>query len=188
MNCEKSLGSFRIPQLLFYKRTKLESVAKGSGSAMSTFDVILHPTDFTEEADAAFHLACTIAREHHASLVVVHVLPPDFEKTEAEQANEDRPEVQQFHAAFKAMKALVPDLPLSFRLVHGYPIGMILNVAQEENAGLIVLASSHRQPTNLRLHGAVAEGVLRQSHCPVCCLREPSMSLTSAQVDSKSSD
>ena len=43
---------------------------------MNTFDVILHPTDFSTDSDQAFLLACSIARDQFAELVVVHVLAP----------------------------------------------------------------------------------------------------------------
>ena len=44
---------------------------------MSSFDVILHPTDFTEESEQAFSLACSIARDQFASLVIAHILPAE---------------------------------------------------------------------------------------------------------------
>ena len=37
---------------------------------------ILHPTDFSGPAQAAFRVACSLAREHGARLVVLHVLTP----------------------------------------------------------------------------------------------------------------
>ena len=43
---------------------------------MNTFDVILHPTDFSTDSDQAFQLACGVARDQFAELVVVHVLAP----------------------------------------------------------------------------------------------------------------
>lgn len=43
---------------------------------MYPIQVILHPMDFFEHAQAAFSLACSLAREHKARLVVVHVVPP----------------------------------------------------------------------------------------------------------------
>ena len=41
--------------------------------------VILHPTDFSDRSQCAFELACRLARDSGAELIVVHVVqPPPF--------------------------------------------------------------------------------------------------------------
>jgi nucleotide-binding universal stress UspA family protein len=37
---------------------------------------ILHGTDFSERSKSAFALACAVARDYEARLVVLHVKPP----------------------------------------------------------------------------------------------------------------
>ena len=37
---------------------------------------ILHPTDFSEHSEFAFRLACALARDYKARLVLLHVMPP----------------------------------------------------------------------------------------------------------------
>ena len=143
---------------------------------MSSYDVILHPTDFSEDSDLAFQLACSIARDQFASVVVVHVLPPEF--CPDGQSNDvaldtDLPMVRDCHDNFCRMKAQAGDLPISFRIVRGYSVGAILNVAHEENADLMVIASHQHTRFHLQVHGSVAEGLLRQSHCPWMVLRHP---------------
>ena len=143
---------------------------------MSSYDVILHPTDFSEDSDLAFQLACSIARDQFASVVVVHVLPPEF--CPDGQSNDvaldtDLPMVRDCHDNFCRMKAQAGEMPISFRIVRGYPVGAILNVAYEENADLIVVASHNQSRFHLQVHGSVAEGLLRQTHCPVLVLRHP---------------
>jgi nucleotide-binding universal stress UspA family protein len=78
---------------------------------------------------------------------------------------------------FARMRAFAADIPLSFRLVRGHSVNSILHVALEEKAGLIVIASHRHSQFHLQLHGSVAEGILRQTHCPVVVLRQPSGSL-----------
>jgi nucleotide-binding universal stress UspA family protein len=68
---------------------------------------------------------------------------------------------------------LAEDIPMSFRIVKGYAVGSILNVAHDEDADMIVINSSNHRQSHFQLHGNVAEGVLRQAHCPVCCCRQP---------------
>lgn len=143
---------------------------------MNTFDVILHPTDFSTDSDQAFQLACSIARDQFAELVVVHVLAPsscpDCD-SDADLLNEDRPAVRHCRELFQRMRSQAGDIPLSFRLSLGYAVGTILNVACQEKADLIVIASHQHSQFHLQLHGSIAEGVLRQAHCPVLCLRQP---------------
>jgi nucleotide-binding universal stress UspA family protein len=43
---------------------------------MLPIKTILHPTDFSELSDAAFRVACSLAQDHGARLVVAHVYPP----------------------------------------------------------------------------------------------------------------
>ena len=143
---------------------------------MSTFDIILHPTDFSEDSEQALSLACSVARDQFASLVVVHVLPPECcpeRASDDEPLNEEWPIIRQCREQFCHLKALAGDIPISFRIVFGYSVGAILNVAHEEKADLIVIASHQHSRFHLQLHGSVAEGVLRQTHCPVLVLRQP---------------
>ena len=154
---------------------------------MATCDIVLHPTDFSDEADEAFRMACSIARDQFATVVVMHVLPPSFKvDCETEAPGDPTPEVKRCLDEFRRMKTLETDIPVRFRVVAGYPVGMILNVACEECADLIVMASSHRNKTRLQLHGLVADGVLRQAHCPVFCLKLPAVGF--AQDNRKSVD
>jgi len=143
---------------------------------MCTYDVILHPTDFSEDSDQAFQLACNMARDQFAILVVVHVLPadgcPDGE-SDVDFNNDQSPIVGNCRDHFNRMRATAPDIPISFRLVFGNAVGSILKVAHEEHADLIVIASHRHSQFHLQLHGSVAEGVLRQTHCPVVILRQP---------------
>jgi nucleotide-binding universal stress UspA family protein len=141
---------------------------------MDSFDVILFPTDFSDDSEQAFNLACSLARDQFSSLVVVHVLPPlNVPDKGTEVITEDGPLVHECREQFCRLKALAGDIPISFRIVFGYAVGSILNVAHEENADLIVIASHQHSRFHLQLHGSVAEGVLRQAHCPVMILRQP---------------
>ena len=145
---------------------------------MNMFDVILHPTDFSTDSDQAFLLACSIARDQFAELVVVHVLAPsNFSGGESDEdlLSENLPAVRECREHFQRMRSIAGDIPLSFRISVGYAVGTILNVAREEKADLILIASHQHSPFQLQLHGSVAEGVLRQAHCQVLCLRQPTL-------------
>ena len=44
--------------------------------AMLPIRTVLHPTDFSPQSDAAFQVACALARDYGARLVLLHVRPP----------------------------------------------------------------------------------------------------------------
>jgi nucleotide-binding universal stress UspA family protein len=50
---------------------------------MAKIQIILHPTDFSEPAEYAFKLACSLARDHGAQLLTLHVIPPPLTHGEA---------------------------------------------------------------------------------------------------------
>ena len=142
-------------------------------------DVVLHSTDFSPESDQAFEYACSIARDQFASMVVVHVLSPfcgvgNDAASEIDLQMECAPAVQTCRERFEKLKAKAGEVPISFRMVVGYPVAMILKVAREEAADLIVLAEHHRSHHVAQRQMNVAEAVMRQSHCPVFNLRRAS--------------
>ncbi len=143
---------------------------------MSSCDVILLPTDFSQDSDQAFELACSVARDQVASLVVVHVLSPETWPAHVPKAgpiNEASPVVLDCRQQFKQLNARAADIPISFRIVSGHAVGAIIEVAHDEHADLIVIASHQHSRFHEQLHGSVAEGLLRQSHCPLMVLRQP---------------
>lgn len=142
---------------------------------MNCFDIILHPTDFSRDADQALQLACSIARDQFSKLIVLHVIPsssvPDANQIDV--LNEDSATIRHCREQFQRLQALADDVPLTFRIVTGYTVEMIVDVAEQESADVIVIASHRQSQFHLQLHGSVAEGVLRLAHCPVLCLRQP---------------
>jgi len=43
---------------------------------MTSIHTILHPTDFSENSAYAFRTACSLAKDHKADLILLHVIPP----------------------------------------------------------------------------------------------------------------
>jgi nucleotide-binding universal stress UspA family protein len=43
---------------------------------MLAISTILHPTDFSEHAERAFELTCSLARDQGTRLIVLHATPP----------------------------------------------------------------------------------------------------------------
>jgi len=62
---------------------------------------------------------------------------------------------------------------------------VILDVAQEIEAGLIVMASHGRTGLSRVLFGSVAEQVLRRSACPVLTVKPPAPSTVASPPATK---
>jgi nucleotide-binding universal stress UspA family protein len=135
---------------------------------------ILHPTDFSDRSAAALQLACALARDYGARLIVLHVtelptvaygegvVPPNPEELRA-AAQEQLDRLQVPHGNVRAER----------RLEQGDAVTEILRVAQEAHADLIVLGTHGRTGLGRLLMGSVAEQVVRRAACPVLTVKTP---------------
>src|SRR5262249_43226362 len=125
---------------------------------------ILHPTDFSERSETAFRLACGLARDHGAQVVVLHVaqIPATIY---AETIAFPRPEdfKDELREKLHSIQAADAGLAVCHRLEEGTPADEILRVAQMVNADLIVMGTHGRRGLRRLLMGSVAEKVVRQS-------------------------
>jgi universal stress protein A len=134
---------------------------------------ILHPTDFSPIAEHAFHLACSLARDHGGRIIVLHVAEPPIVGYGGVMTPPPKGD-------WKAMedqlaRVYVPDarIPIEHLLVEGTPVAEILRVAQESNCDLIVMGSHGRTGLAHLLMGSVAEHVVRKATCPVLIAKSP---------------
>ena len=134
---------------------------------------VLHPTDFSEPSDAAFRLACSLARDYGARLVLLHVVPPTV--VYGEGAVVPDPELLVHEAKDQLDRLQVPDAAVHTdrRLEEGDPVGMILHVAREVHADLIVMGTHGRTGLARLLMGSVAGPVVRKATCPVLTVTAP---------------
>jgi nucleotide-binding universal stress UspA family protein len=135
---------------------------------------ILFPTDFSESAQQAFRLACSLARDCGARIVVLYVMPPPLGQDEV-LARQDPDEYHK--EAWQALhQVTAPDenVRVEHRLEDGNAAKRILEVAQEIQAGLIVMGTHGRSGVGRLLMGSVAEQIVRQASCPVLTVKIPS--------------
>lgn len=146
---------------------------------MKPIQTILHPTDFSESASHAFRLACSLARDHQARLVVLHVVPPPYpiigEIMPPQSAGMvgEPAEWESLRQKLRAMKPASGDFPIQQRLEVGEPVEAILAVAKEIEAGLIVLGTHGRTGLPRLLMGSVAEQIVRKASCSVLTVKTP---------------
>lgn len=134
---------------------------------------ILHPTDFSPSSEHAFHLACSLARDHGARLIVLHVaIPPVVgyggTMTPPPEGDWEALEEQLRHVQ-------TPDATISVEhlLREGDPVAEILRVAEESKCDLIVMGTHGRRGAARLLMGSVAEHVVRKAACPVLVVKTP---------------
>ena len=135
---------------------------------------ILYPTDFSEPSRAAFDIACSLARDYDARLIVAHVRPPTRVVytpgipivVEPEPREEAWNELQRIRPANPAVRA-------EHRLLEGEAVPSILWLAEKEGCDLIVIGTHGRTGLNRVIMGSVAEGVSRGATCPVLTVRAP---------------
>lgn len=129
---------------------------------------ILHPTDFSEHSEFAFRLACALARDYQARLVLLHVLPPPMVVYAGGPVPaETWPTVEEAKEKLRQMEGQAHRVRVESQVLEGDPVDMILRAAEETNSDVIVMGTHGRTALARLLMGSVAEDVLRKAPCPV---------------------
>jgi nucleotide-binding universal stress UspA family protein len=140
---------------------------------MLTIRTILHPTDFSDSSAAAFRLACSLAKERGARLLVLHVYPPPIAHGEVVARRQPNGFHQQLWDELHSVQPEDPAVTVDYWLREGNPVAEILNLAGDEAADLIVLGTHGRTGLGRLLMGSVAEQVVRGAACPVLTVKVP---------------
>jgi nucleotide-binding universal stress UspA family protein len=136
-----------------------------------SFRTILHATDFSLHADAAFDVACRLARDAGARLVVLHVAQPPVVIYDECGNLLAQPGDYRDVARERLDRAQAPGLEVQHRLEAGEVASAILRVASEIAADLIVMGTQGRAGLDRLVIGSAAGTVLRQARCPVVVVR-----------------
>jgi nucleotide-binding universal stress UspA family protein len=136
---------------------------------MSYIHTILHATDLSETSQAAFKLACALARDYQAELIVLHVYPLPINGADEVDRERDDDMEKDLLAALHKLTPPEPNIRISYRVEEGLPVEVILEVAQ--GCDMIVMGTHGRGGIGRALMGSVAEQVLREATCPVVTVR-----------------
>ena len=145
------------------------------------FGEIVCAVDFTPASVAASQAALALAQSARGRLILVHSLPTDpfrmvFSGGEALRY------LHEYEArAEEASARLMRLVPVRERglcrvepfVISGPPHHMILRVASEAKADLIVMGPGPRSAAEELLAGSTSRGVLRRASCPVLLVRGP---------------
>jgi nucleotide-binding universal stress UspA family protein len=133
---------------------------------------VIYFSDFTPEATAAAPYALFYGKEFNAPVEVCQLLPMIAESNE-----HLRNELADEYCA--SMKQVLPGSDSdwckpAFQLARGMEIEQIIERAQEERAGLIVLGVRTESQLGRHLHTSFAYHLLAKATCPVLTIRHKS--------------
>jgi nucleotide-binding universal stress UspA family protein len=149
---------------------------------MIALKTILHPTDFSESSRYALELACALARDQAARVILLHVLPhpapigtdsnvPAFKDAHtAEDLQAYREEMARLLAKVREQAACAQVEPL---LKEGPVAEVITRTAAEMPCDLIVMGTHGRSRMHRLMMGSVAAAVTRNASCPVVTVKVP---------------
>jgi nucleotide-binding universal stress UspA family protein len=135
--------------------------------------VVLHATTLRETSRPSAALACQIATDQKAKLVLLHVLPPI-----AEMQRKGLPTGLD-SAAMVELRILAEETgggccsAVEPVIAHGNPSIEILSYAADRHASLIVLGATDRSAFENLTRDRTVYRVLAHARCPVLTLREP---------------
>jgi nucleotide-binding universal stress UspA family protein len=140
---------------------------------MKNVSTILHPTDFSQNAQHALKVACDLARNCEARLIVLHVAPPlPAAWTKPSRALPDCytrlwDDEAPLHSV--GCREVLPERMLRA----GEPALVIVDVANEINADLIVIGQPRPSRWRWLVEERVAQVVTRTAPCPVLIAGPP---------------
>ena len=147
---------------------------------MLAVKTILHPTDFSAQADTALELARTLARDYAARVILMHVREissaayGDFGGFPI-NAGEDRKELQAQLAELKRRHE--PEV-VDYFLADGDPATEIVARAKKNSCDMIIMGTHGRTGLARLLMGSVAEQVVRKASCPVLIVKTSTPAIT----------
>jgi universal stress protein A len=137
---------------------------------MPRFNNILCPVDFDQNSLAAVPVAAELAREHKATLYLLHVVhldlahEPALSSGEAETAAETKLE----RIGHQKLKV---GTRYEILVITGDPAVEVLQMAAKLGIDLIVMATHGRKGLRRLFLGSVAERVVREARCPVLTVK-----------------
>ena len=152
---------------------------------MVKYSNILYCSDFSEEAEMAFHHAIDFCQRYGARLHLLHVLHSGYKYMrhvvdEYVEQNEEEQVVDEklMGKAEEDLKARYGDrLEQCNEAVYSVRIGVpfveIVRYARENEVDFIVMGASGSSELDKQTFGSTVENVARRAHCHVMAIRNP---------------
>lgn len=147
--------------------------AKSQSTTRTAPRCILVPVDFSESSLTALQHALSLAQQHKAQLILLHVTEPFrtdmlMDTTQSQRAARTVAHERLAKLA-DAVKKIWPRTGRELRA--GHPVTTIVALAKRANAGLIVMGTYGRSGLKRAFIGSVAERVVRLAPCSVLVVR-----------------
>ncbi len=154
---------------------------------MVKYNNILYCSDFSEEAEMAFHHAVDFCQRYGARLHLLHVLHSGYKymrhvvdeyvDPDKEEQVVDETLLGQAEADLKARYG--DRLENCTRVVYvvrvGVPFVEIVRYAREQAVDFIVMGASGSSELDKQTFGSTVENVARRAHCHVMAIRNPEL-------------
>ncbi len=141
---------------------------------MGCYHTILAAVDGSADASAALRHAATLARDQHAQLIVLTVVPaaPPAVASPGSIAPPPEDNDRAYARILRdAVEPLPADVGVHTRISRGRAAKRILEVAEEVGADLIVMGCHGHGRLHHALIGSTSDAVLRGSSIPVLLMR-----------------
>jgi nucleotide-binding universal stress UspA family protein len=140
---------------------------------MFPLKTILYPTDETTTSTGAWRLAIKLAKDHGSEIVVLHVALPPVPLYSEDDIQWKQPDItpQNDLELLRKTYANEHDIPVRHVVTQGDASEVIVQVAKDEKASLIVMGTHGRKGIGRFVLGSVAEHVLRMATCPVVTVK-----------------
>lgn len=152
--------------------------APAAAAVPGLFHHIVAAVDFSDASQRAFAFAMSLAEEADAHLTALHVIDlPEAVETWIIDSRDGRGHLEKWkQGTLNRLRELVPDEIRPYCHVEelveeGQPYREILRVADERDAGLIVIGAHGRGVVERVFIGSTAQHVVRQAVCPVLTVR-----------------
>jgi nucleotide-binding universal stress UspA family protein len=153
---------------------------------MIEYKSILYCSDFSEEAEMAFHHAVDFCQRYGARLHLLHVLHSGYKYmrhvvTEYVEPDEEGTVDEELMAKAEAdLKARYGDRlencnQAVFAVRVGVPFVEIVRYARENKVDFIVMGASGSTELDKQTFGSTVENVARRAHCHVMAIRNPEL-------------
>jgi nucleotide-binding universal stress UspA family protein len=153
---------------------------------MIKYKSILYCSDFSEEAEMAFHHAVDFCQRYGAKLHLLHVLHSGYKYMrhvvdEYVEPNKERTVDAELMAQAEAdLKARYGDRleecnQAVFAVRVGVPFVEIVRYAREHEVDFIVMGASGSSELDKQTFGSTVENVARRAHCHVMAIRNPEL-------------
>ena len=136
---------------------------------------ILFPTDFSPASEEAMQWATSLCRDTGATMLIVHVEEPPmaYGGGELYYGLEDDTTREELRKNLASVIPTDATVPCEHMLLIGDPAKAIAEIAERQQADMIVLGTHGRTGITRFLMGSVAEAVVRKAKCPVLTIKQP---------------